>query len=195
MMIIREEDFMIKRNLKLNIYEGQFTQSIIFYGIILFIYKFSLNENLMGYLWIVFLFNSLLSLDGLYQKDYEDGTLDYINLSYENLEYFSIIKIFINWLSCQLPFIIYISIIPSNDSMYSMLLGLPSLSLIGALGSSLTLGLKNKGLIFSIINLPLYIPIFIFGLNNQIFILLKLFLIFLFLTPLITGWSLRLSFE
>jgi len=125
-----------------------------------------------GTLWIAALLACLLSLDRLFQADYEDGTLDILALSLMPLEGLVAIKAFAHWLTTGLPLVIAAPVLGLTlnlpDSAYwwlvaSLAVGTPALSFLGAVGAALTVGIRRGGLLLSLLVLPLYIPTLIFG--------------------------------
>jgi heme exporter protein B len=116
----------------------------------------------------------LLSLDRLFKQDYEDGSLDQLMLSPNPLMVLVLAKVLAHWLLTGLPLVLIAPLLgmflalPSAANevlVYSLLLGTPVLSLIGAIGVSLTVAVNRGGVLLSLIVLPLYIPILIFGAN------------------------------
>jgi len=125
-----------------------------------------------GVLWVAALLAALLSLDRLFQADFEDGTLDQLMLSPLALEQIVLAKATAHWLTTGLPMTL---IAPALGLMLhlpdralpalvlSLAIGTPALSLIGAIGAAITVGVRRGGLLLSILVLPLYIPTLIFG--------------------------------
>jgi heme exporter protein B len=127
-----------------------------------------------GVIWVSALLAVLLSLDRLFKQDYEDGSLDQLMLSPNPLMVLVLAKVLAHWLLTGLPLVIIAPLLgmflalPSAANevlVYSLLLGTPVLSLIGAIGVSLTVAVNRGGVLLSLIVLPLYIPILIFGAN------------------------------
>ncbi|HEX8954628.1 MAG TPA: heme exporter protein CcmB, partial [Burkholderiaceae bacterium] len=125
-----------------------------------------------GILWVSALLASMLSLGRLFAADYADGTLEQMLLSAEPLSIIVIGKVLAHWLVSGLPLVLLSPLLAiqfdlPGDSimvlMASLLLGTPVLSLIGAIGAALTLGLRGGGALISLLVLPLYIPVLIFG--------------------------------
>ncbi|SMF41037.1 heme exporter protein B [Alteromonadaceae bacterium Bs31] len=125
-----------------------------------------------GIIWIVALLATLLSLDRLFQSDFDDGSLEQMLLSGQSLYWLVIAKVLVHWLITGLPLILLAPILgvmmALPDSGYmplllSLLLGTGSLSLIGAIGAALTVALRRGGLLLSLIIMPFYVPILIFG--------------------------------
>ena len=125
-----------------------------------------------GVLWVGAVLSALLSLDRLFQGDYEDGSLDLIALSPLPLELTALAKIAAHWLSTGLPLTLLSPLLAllfnlpaaaTGVLFVSLLIGTPAVSAIGAIGASLTLSLKRGGLILPLIILPLLAPAVIFG--------------------------------
>jgi heme exporter protein B len=125
-----------------------------------------------GVIWVAALLSSMLSLDRLFQHDYEDGSLELLVLSPVPLEALVLAKVVAHWLLTGLPLIVAAPLLatfmnmPSEGLlvlMASMLLGTPISSFIGAVGGALTLGARRGGVLVSLLVLPLYIPLLIFG--------------------------------
>jgi len=125
-----------------------------------------------GVLWVGAVLAALLSLDRLFQGDFEDGSLELIALSPLSLEMTSFAKIAAHWLSTGLPLTLLSPLLalmfnlapaPMAILFVSLLLGTPAVSAVGAIGASLTLSLKRGGLILPLIILPLLAPVVIFG--------------------------------
>ena len=125
-----------------------------------------------GVLWVAAVLAALLSLDRLFQGDFEDGSLDLIALSPLPLELTALAKIAAHWLSTGLPLTLLSPLLallfnlpgPATLVLFvSLLIGTPAVSAVGAIGASLTLSLKRGGLILPLIILPLLAPVVIFG--------------------------------
>src|ERR1700761_9341220 len=124
-----------------------------------------------GVLWVGAVLSALLSLDRLFQGDFEDGSLDVIALSPLPLELTSLAKIAAHWLSTGLPLTLLspllallFNLAPAASLILfaSLLVGPPAVSAVGAFGASLALSLKRGGLILPLIILPLLSPAVIF---------------------------------
>lgn len=125
-----------------------------------------------GVLWVGAVLAALLSLDRLYQGDFDDGSLDLIALSPLSLEQVALAKLLAHWLSTGLPLTLLSPLLallfglpaPGTLALFvSLLIGTPAVSAVGAIGASLTLSLKRGGLILPLIILPLLVPAVIFG--------------------------------
>ena len=125
-----------------------------------------------GLLWIAALLAALLSLDRLFQADWEDGSLDQLMLAPMPLEQVVLVKAAAHWLTTGLPMTL---VAPALGVMLqlpapalpvlvlAMTVGTPALSLIGAVGAAITVGVRRGGLLLSILVLPLYLPTLVFG--------------------------------
>jgi len=125
-----------------------------------------------GVIWVSALLATLLGLQRLFASDYLDGTLEQLALSPLSFVVLVLGKITAHWLVCGLPLLILAPMIGlqfdlDNASLetllLTLLLGTPVLSLIGSIGAALTLGLRGGGALMSLLVLPLYIPVLIFG--------------------------------
>ena len=125
-----------------------------------------------GAIWIAALLAALLSLDRLFVADHEDGSLEQLMLGTLPLEFVVLAKTAAHWLTTGLPLaaaapILALLLNMSTDGLVilivSLLLGTPILSLIGAVGAALTVGLRRGGALIALLVLPLYVPVLIFG--------------------------------
>ena len=118
-----------------------------------------------GVVWVAALLAALLSLPRLFANDYADGTLEQRLLSGEPLTVIVIAKVFAHWLTTGIPLTL-ISGLQADVAlvmMSSLFIGTPVLSLVGSVGAALTLGLRGGSVLTSLLVLPLYIPVLIFG--------------------------------
>src|SRR2546425_6213357 len=125
-----------------------------------------------GVLWVAALLASLLSLSRLFAADHADGTLEQMALSPWPLPALVSGKIAAHWLTTGLPIVLLAPLLSAQyalerDAMWvltaALLIGTPILSLLGAIGAALTLGLRGGGSLLALLVLPLYVPILIFG--------------------------------
>jgi heme exporter protein B len=125
-----------------------------------------------GVIWVTALLATLLALDRLFQRDYEDGALDLLALSPMPLEFAVIAKVAAHWVVTGLPVMIAAPVLGLMLGLtaesyaaleLSLLLGTPVLSLIGAFGAAVTLGARRGGALLAILVLPLYVPVLIFA--------------------------------
>jgi heme exporter protein B len=173
-----------------------------------------LQEMAPGVIWVAALLSVLLSLDRLFKQDYEDGSLDQLMLSPNPLVILVLAKVCAHWLMTGLPLVIIAPLLgvfmqlqaeSLNVLIWSLLLGTPVLSLIGAIGVSLTVAVNRGGVLLSLIVLPLYIPVLIFGANaidvasdgmsvrGQLYFLGAVLVLALSLAPLATAVALRIT--
>ncbi|WP_086932391.1 heme exporter protein CcmB [Agarilytica rhodophyticola] len=125
-----------------------------------------------GMIWIVALLATLLSLDRIFQSDFEDGSLEQMIVSGQSLYWMVIAKVLVHWFMTGLPLTLLAPLLGVMMSlpeegylplMVSLFLGTGSLSLIGSIGAALTVALRRGGLLLSLIIMPLYVPVLIFG--------------------------------
>ena len=125
-----------------------------------------------GILWVGALLACLLSLDRIFATDFEDGSLELLATAPLPLEALVAVKALAHWITTGLPltlaapvFGLFLSL-PEGAYFWlfvTLLIGTPALSMIGAFGAALTVGLKRGGLLLSLLVLPLYVPTLIFG--------------------------------
>ncbi len=125
-----------------------------------------------GLVWVAALLAVLLSLDGLFRSDFEDGSLEQWLLSRRALPLLALAKVLTHWLFSGLalvalsPLLALMLGLPGECLpvlLVSLLLGTPVLSLLGAVGAALTVGLKRGGVLLALLVLPLYVPVLILG--------------------------------
>src|SRR6201993_4253832 len=125
-----------------------------------------------GIVWVAALLAALLSLDRLFEADYQDGGLELLALSSLPLELAVLGKCAAHWVSTGLPLALtspFLALLVDLDPgsiatlFTSLLIGTPALSLIGSVAAALSLGARRQGVVLSLLVLPLYIPPLIFG--------------------------------
>jgi heme exporter protein B len=125
-----------------------------------------------GMLWVIALLATLLSLDGLFLSDFDDGSLEQMALSPQPLALLVLTKVLAHWLLTGVPLTLLAPLLGVMLSLpvdgyatllISLLIGTASLSLIGAIGAALTVGLRKGGLLLSLVIMPFYVPVLIFG--------------------------------
>lgn len=167
-----------------------------------------------GVVWVAALLAALLSLPRLFSRDFEDGTLEQMLLSSEPLLVVVIAKVVAHWLTTGIPITIFASLFGlmfdlegdvTVTMIASLLIGTPVLSLVGGVGAALTLGLRSGSILTSLLVLPLYIPVLIFGAgasqavemgltaSSHFYIVAGLTLLSLALAPWAIAASLRIS--
>jgi heme exporter protein B len=169
-----------------------------------------------GIVWVTALLAALLSLERLFQADYEDGSLEALALLPLPLEAQVLAKCLAHWLVTGLPLILVaplLALLLHLDAagypalIAGMVLGTPILSLIGAIGAALSLGARRGGVLLSLLVLPLYIPILIFGVaaieaeiegfgaRPDLLLLAALLVLAMGLVPFAAAAALRLALE
>lgn len=125
-----------------------------------------------GVVWVAALLASMLSLGRLFANDYQDGTLEQLLLTPQPLSLVVLGKVLAHWIVAEIPLVLIAPLVGAQFDLssntllvlfVSLVIGTPILSLIGAVGAALTLGLRGGGVLISILILPLYIPALIFG--------------------------------
>ncbi|MBL4666413.1 MAG: heme exporter protein CcmB [Sneathiella sp.] len=125
-----------------------------------------------GVLWVGALLACLLTLDRIFQADFEDGTLEQLMIGPLPTEFIVLAKIIAHWITSVMPLIVITPILALSLNLHSdgiwamvlsLLIGTPVLSLIGAVGGALTVAMRRGGVLLSLLVLPLYIPVLIFG--------------------------------
>jgi heme exporter protein B len=167
-----------------------------------------------GVIWVAALLAALLSLEGIFRSDFEDGTLEQFLLSSHPVSVLVLAKVLAHWLITGLPLLVISPLLgvllglPGDAIMIllvTLTLGTPVLSLIGAVGVALTVGLRKGGMILSLLVLPLYVPLLIFAasavdtaaaglpVTAHLSLISALLVLSLSLSPLATAAALRIS--
>lgn len=167
-----------------------------------------------GIVWVAALLATLLGLEALWRSDYEDGALEQMVLSNQPLPLYALAKITVHWLLTGLPLALIAPLLAGMLNLpvsawgtltLTLLLGTPTLSLIGGIGAALTVGLRRGGVLLSLLVLPLYIPVLIFAaravelaasglaIRGPLYLLTALLLLALTLAPLAAAAALRVS--
>lgn len=125
-----------------------------------------------GVIWVAVVLAGLLSLDTLFRSDLDDGSLEQLLLSPQPLALLMFAKVLVHWLTTALPVLLAVPLFAAMMQldgkvlavlMWSLLLGTPLLSLIGAVIVALTVGMKRSGMLLALLALPMYVPVLIFG--------------------------------
>jgi heme exporter protein B len=173
-----------------------------------------LGEIAPGVIWVAALLATLLSMERLFRSDFEDGALEHLLLSPHSLSLLVLAKVLAHWLVTGLPLILVSPLLGVLLHMpveaiqvlpLTLLLGTPILSLLGAIGVALTVGLRRGGVLLTLLVLPLYVPVLIFGtaavaaaaaglpVSGQLALLGDMLALALTLSPLATAAGLRIS--
>lgn len=169
-----------------------------------------------GIVWVAALLAAMLSLSHLFANDYRDGTLEHLLLTPQPLSVLVAAKTLAHWLVTGLPLALIAPLLAVQLQLptaalptlvLSLLLGTPVLSLLGAIGAALTLGLRGGGVLVSLLVLPLYTPVLIFGAEAvtasasgmsaaaHLSLLGALFVVALGFAPWATAGALRVSLD
>ncbi len=215
---------LLKRDLLLAFrHPNDLVNPLIFFLIVVSLFPMGLKPDsqflpMMGsaVIWVAALLASMLSLDNLFRSDMEDGTLEQIGLLPWPLSALVTIKVLVHWLVTGIPIVIMAPLlgmmfnIPPEGIralMLTLLLGTPVLSLIGAIGVALTVSLRRGGVLVSLLVLPLYIPVLIFGagsvwdaslglaIRGPVLFMGAILVLALTLAPLAIAGALRISLE
>ncbi len=217
-MVIFRRDLLVAMR-----HRGDLANPIIFFFIVIVLIPLGLtpesdrlSEIAPGILWVMALLASLLSLDSLFQNDYDDGTLEQIIILPQPLYFMVLAKIIVHWLVTGLPLSLLAPILGMMLSLpdagylalvLSLLMGTAILSLLGAVGAALTLPLGKEGLLLPLVVMPLYMPVLIFGANSvqlaidgfsiisPLAIIGSLLALSLMVIPYVTAGALRLSIQ
>ncbi len=149
---------------------------LLFFTMIICLFPFAIGDNARliapGIIWVAALLAVLLSIDTLFTKEWETGCLDHLLLSPYSLTQLVSIKLLSHWITYSLPLIIISPVLGLllhlpppviKTLMITLLLGTPVLTLFGALGAALMIGIRENSVLLPILILPFYIPVLIFG--------------------------------
>lgn len=198
-------------------------QPLVFFIIVALLFPFALpaeNQLLQriggGVIWVSAVLATLLSLENMFRADYHDGTLEQWLINPRSLSLAMLGKTMAHWTGTGLilalfsPLLCVTFDIPSSQIwvlFIGLLLGTPSLTLVGAIGAALTVTLHRGGVLIAIIILPLYIPILVFGAGmltqsaqglsvvSQIYALAAILALSITLAPFAIAGALRLTIE
>ena len=176
----------------------------------------TLSQIASGIIWVASMLAVLLSLNALFHHDFENGVLEQMVISHHSLPLLILSKVLAHWLLTGVPIILlspvlamllFLDAAATKILMLTLLLATPSLSLIGAIGASLIVGIKNSGMLLSLLILPLYIPILIFAssavsqtqfamsVDFELYILASILVLSLMTTPFVSSIALKISLE
>ena len=212
----------LKRDLKIAVrHRGDIFNPLLFFVMVVTLFPLGIGPEPQvltriapGIIWVAALLASMLSLERLFKADYSDGSLEQMMLSPQPLSIMVLAKVLAHWILTGVPLIIIAPLLAVllhlDDNSYGAListlaLGTPVLSLLGAIGVALTVGLRKGGVLLSLLILPLYIPVLIFatsaidaaGMNlpydGQLAIIGAMLVGSLTMAPFAIGASLRVS--
>lgn len=215
---------LLRRDLKLAFRNrAELANPLLFFAVVISLFPLGLGPDprtlagiAPGTLWVTALLAVLLSLDALFRGDYEDGTLEQWLVSPRPLPLLVLVRVAGHWLVTGLPLVLLAPLLgialhlPGEavaTLMLSLLLGTPVLSLVGAIAVALIVGLRRGGMLLSLLVLPLYVPVLIFGAGavdataaglpatGQLMFLGALLVLSLTLAPLAAAAALRIGIE
>lgn len=213
---------LLKRDLKIAVrHRGDIFNPLLFFIMVVTLFPLGVGPEPQmlariapGIIWVAALLASMLSLERLFKADYSDGSLEQMLLSPQPLALLVLAKVLAHWILTGVPLILIAPLLAVllnlDENSYGALiatlaLGTPVLSLLGAIGVALTVGLRKGGVLLSLLILPLYIPVLIFatsaidaaGMNlpydGQLAIIGAMLIGSLTLAPFAIGASLRVS--
>jgi heme exporter protein B len=214
----------LRRDLRLGIRKrSEVLNPILFFVLVVSLFPLGvgpspkiLAEIAPGVIWVAALLATLLSMERLFRSDFEDGALEYLLLSPHPLTLLVLAKVLAHWLVTGVPLILVSPLLgvllhlpPEGISVLplTLLLGTPVLSLLGAIGVALTVGLRRGGVLLTLLVMPLYVPVLIFGtaavaaasaglsVSGQLALLGALLALVLTLSPFATAAGLRISVD
>ncbi|MGD2172590.1 MAG: heme exporter protein CcmB [Gammaproteobacteria bacterium] len=214
--------FLLRRDLLLALRNrGEYAVPLLFFVLVITLFPLALGpEPLLleriapGIIWVAALLASMLSLESIFRSDFDDGSLEQILLSAHPVGVLVLAKVGAHWLVTGLPLLIVAPLLAEMlgiDAraqpvlLLTILLGTPVLSLVGAIGVALTVGLRKGGIILSLLVLPLYVPVLIFAasavdnaaqgfdVSAPMYMLLAFLFLSLSLSPWATAAALRMS--
>ncbi len=216
---------LVMRDIRLAMREGGSISTVLgFYLIVVAILPLGLGPDLNllakiapGVLWVAMLLSALLSVDRIFYNDHEDGTLEVIALGAMPLELVAAAKSIAHWITTGIPLALVAPVLGfllnlQPEAVWvlvvTMLAGTPAVSFLGAVGAALTLGLNRGGLLLSLLILPLYIPVLIFGIATMnavlvgpgsfvqpFAILCAISLVTIILSPIASAAALRMNLQ
>jgi heme exporter protein B len=202
-------------------HRGELLNPLLFFTIVVTLFPLGISpeEALLrkiapGVIWIAALLSALFSLENVFRSDFDDGALEQIALSPHPLPVLVLAKVLAHWLVSGLPMLLLAPLLALFLAMpapavaaleLTLLIGTPLLSLVGAIGVALTVGLRRGGVLLTLLVLPLYIPVLIFATNavgaaaaglpvaGQLYFLAALLVLAFTLAPLAIAAALRIS--
>jgi len=213
---------LIKRDLKLAVrHKAEIANPLLFFVLVTSLFPLGIGARpdllqavAPGVIWVAALLAALLSIENVFRSDFEDGSLEQYLISSHPVSVLVLAKIVAHWLITGLPLLLISPLLGILLGMpvdgitilfITLLLGTPVLSLIGALGVALTVGLRKGGMILSLLVLPLYVPLLIFAssavdsaaaglpITAHLSLISALLVLSLSLSPFATAAALRVS--
>ena len=195
--------------------------TLVFFAIVVSLFPLGIGPEMdtlrliaPGVVWVGALLASMLALELIFLADHRDGSLEQMLLTPQPVSLLVVGKVLAHWLVTGVPLVViapllglqYDLSLPALETLiWSLLLGTPTLSLIGAIGAALTIGLRSGGVLLALLVLPLYIPVLIFGAGAveatvsglgggaHLSMLAAILILSLVLAPLATAAALRVA--
>ncbi len=202
---------------------GELLNPLLFFVIVTTLFPLALEPEpellrsiAAGVVWVAALLSGLLSLEHFVRNDFEDGSLEQLALSGQPLSLLMLAKVAGHWLVSGLPLVLFAPVVAyalklpaeaNGTLMLALLLGTPTLSLIGAVGAALTVSLKRGGVLLSLLFLPLAVPVLILGarttdlaadgllVTGPLYLLAALLVAGVTLTPFAVAAAVRISLD
>ncbi|WP_440996640.1 heme exporter protein CcmB [Arhodomonas sp. SL1] len=202
---------------------GEIVNPVIFFVMIATLFPLAvsaapetLRQIAPGVIWVAALLASLISMEPLFRSDFEDGSLEQLALAPQPLAWLVLAKLVAHWLITGLPLVVFSPLLALfmqypwaalPQLMAGLALGTPVLGALGAIGLSLTVGVRRGGLLLALLVLPLYVPVLIFGassadaaasglpVSGQLQLLGAMAALALTLAPLAAAAGLRISLD
>ncbi len=202
---------------------GELLQPLFFFVIVCSLFPLALSprpalltEIAPGVIWVAALLATLLSMEGLFKTDFEDGSLEQLAVSRHPLPLLMLARVCAHWLMAGLPLVIvapliarmfFVPVDALAALMLSLLLGTPVLILLGTVGAALTVSLRRGGVLLSLLVLPLMVPVLVFGaraidlavqgapVNGPLLLLASLLALAVSLVPFATAAAIRISLD
>lgn len=196
---------------------------IVFFVIVCVLFPLAIGQDAAtlravgpGAIWVAALLATLLSLNSLFREDFDDGSLEQLALSNEPLTVMLLAKTFAHWIITEVPLIVVAPVLAMGFGLPSegvvglvltLIIGTPTLSLLGAVGAALTAGLRGASGLLALLLLPLTVPVLIFGaraaalaaagqpIEGPLYLLGGLSVLALTLTPFATAAAVRISLD
>jgi heme exporter protein B len=213
---------LLKRDLTLALrHRGELANPLLFFVIVVSLFPLGITPETAvlrtlapGVIWVAALLATMLSLESIFRSDFDDGALEQMLLSPHPVSVLVLAKVLAHWLVSGLPLLVLAPLLAvllalptqaMGTLLLTLLLGSPVLSLVGAIGVALTVGLRRGGALLSLLVLPLYTPLLIFAANaigaaaaglpvsGQLYFIGALLVLSLTLAPIAAAAALRIS--
>ncbi len=214
----------IRRDLALSYARwGDVVSPLMFFAIVVALFPLALSpaperlrELAPGVLWIAALLSLLLSLNALFRQDLEDGSMEQLVVNPQPLAAMMLAKALAHWLAGGLPVVILAPLLAVSYSLpaagiqalcVTLLIGTPTLSLLGSIGAALTAGVRQAGGLLALLVLPLCLPVLMFGaratalasegesIAGPLYLLAAFLVLSLSLVPIATAAAIRISLD